>query len=39
MVVAVDYLLNHLRGDDSHACPPRLEVFDRTPDDLAPKAA
>jgi DNA-binding response OmpR family regulator len=39
MVEAVDYLLNHLKGDDSHARPPRLEVFDRAPDGLAPKAA
>jgi DNA-binding response OmpR family regulator len=39
MVEAVDYLLNHLTGDDSQARPPRLEVFDVTPDGLAPKAA
>ncbi|MDT5260950.1 MAG: two-component system, response regulator PdtaR [Mycobacterium sp.] len=39
MVEAVDYLLNHLKGDDTHVRPHRLEVFDRTPDGLAPKAA
>jgi DNA-binding response OmpR family regulator len=39
MVEAVDYLLNHLKGDDSHARPLRLEVFDRAPDGLEPKAA
>jgi 1,2-diacylglycerol 3-beta-glucosyltransferase len=40
IVEAVDYLLNHLTGDKSHARPPRLEVFDKTePGGLAPKAA
>jgi len=39
MVEAVDYLLNHLKGDDTHTRPPRLEVFDDAPDGLAPKAA
>lgn len=39
MVEAVDYLLNHLKGDETHVRPPRLEVFDRTPDGVAPKAA
>ncbi len=36
MVQAVDYLLAHLRGDDSLPCPPALELFDVTTDDLAP---
>jgi DNA-binding response OmpR family regulator len=36
MVEAVNYLLAHLRGDDSLAPPPGLEVFDATRDDLAP---
>lgn len=39
MVEAVDYLVNHLQGDDSQTPPPRLEVFDRVPDGVAPKAA
>ena len=39
MVEAVDYLLNHLTGDDTYVCPARLEVFDKAPDGLAPKAA
>ena len=39
MVAAVDYLLNHLKGDDTSVCPPRLEVFDGTPSGVEPKAA
>lgn len=39
MVGAVDYLLNHLKGDDTHIRPLRLEVFDRAPGGIAPKAA
>ncbi len=38
MVEAVDYLLAHLKGDDTAACPPRLEVFDRASDGLEPQA-
>jgi len=39
IVLSVDYLLNHLTGDDTLARPLRLEVFDSTPQGLAPKAA
>jgi two-component system, response regulator PdtaR len=38
MVVAVNFLLAHLKGDDSLPRPPALEVFDGTPDDV-PNAA
>ena len=30
MVAAVDYMLGHLNGDESHPCPTRLEVFRKT---------
>lgn len=36
MVEAVNYLLAHLRGDESLTPPPGLEVFDATRDDLEP---
>ena len=38
MVLAVAYLLAHLRGDSSRARPPRLEVFKTDGFDLAPAA-
>jgi DNA-binding response OmpR family regulator len=36
MVIAVDYLLAHLEGDDSLARPPGLEVFEASGKGLAP---
>jgi 1,2-diacylglycerol 3-beta-glucosyltransferase len=39
MVRAVDYLLAHLKGDDTLPLPIGLEVFDALPDDLLPEVA
>ena len=39
IVRAVDYLLAHLKGDDTRPRPVGLEVFDQTPDDVLPDAA
>lgn len=39
MVLAVNYLLAHLRGDDSLPRPAQLEVFDGAPDEALPDAA
>ena len=39
IVRAVDYLLAHLKGDDTLPRPVGLEVFDQTPDDVLPDAA
>jgi DNA-binding response OmpR family regulator len=39
MVMAVDYLLASLKGETLLPRPPHLEVFDSSPDGLAPKAA
>lgn len=39
MVTAVDYLLRHLDGDETHRRPPGLEVFDGVPDGASPRAA
>jgi len=39
MVEAVDYLLNHLVGDDTLTCPSRLEVFDSAAGGLEPQPA
>jgi DNA-binding response OmpR family regulator len=39
MVVAVDYLLAHLQGDESRPRPEALEVFDRAADATAPDFA
>lgn len=39
MVAAVNFLLAHLKGDDSLPRPRMLEVFDGVPDDAAPSAA
>lgn len=39
IVRAVDYLLAHLKGDDTLPRPGGLEVFDQTPDDVLPDAA
>lgn len=39
MVRAVDYLLAHLKGDETLPRPVGLEVFDTAPDDVLPDAA
>lgn len=39
IVRAVDYLLAHLKGDDTLPRPGGLEVFDTAPDDVLPDAA
>ncbi|HLZ73946.1 response regulator [Phenylobacterium sp.] len=39
VVVAVDYLLAHLRGDETRPRPDGLEVFDRAADAAAPGLA
>jgi two-component system, response regulator PdtaR len=39
MVEAVDYLLNHLKGNDTLARPPRLEVFEQKAADPVPDPA
>lgn len=39
MVLAVNYLLAHLEGDDSLPKPGQLEVFDGAPRDAVPDAA
>lgn len=39
MVRAVDYLLAHLKGDETLPRPAGLEVFDTAPDDVLPDAA
>ena len=38
MVRAVDYLLAHLKGDDTLPRPPGLEIFDGAPDEVLPAA-
>ena len=37
MVIAVAYLLAHLRGDESHPRPPGLEVFGEAPGEVVPE--
>jgi 1,2-diacylglycerol 3-beta-glucosyltransferase len=39
MVKVVDYLLAHLKGDETLTPPAGLEVFDILPDDLLPEVA
>lgn len=39
MVKAVNYLLRHLKGDESLPCPAHLEVFDHPQPDVAPEPA
>jgi DNA-binding response OmpR family regulator len=39
MVLAVNYLLAHLKGDETQPRPPSLEVFDGEPEALVPDAA
>lgn len=39
MVLAVNYLLAHLKGDEALPRPPSLEVFDGEPDEVVPDAA
>ena len=39
MVLAVTYLLAHLKGDETRPRPPALEVFDREPGGAVPDAA
>ena len=39
MVLAVNYMLAHLKGDESLPRPPNLQVFDGAPDESVPDAA
>lgn len=39
MVMAVTYLLAHLKGDETQPRPPGLQVFDGEPDEAIPDAA